>query len=299
MEPDAVRQRAADLDRAWDALLDDPTTTPPPHLDDVRARVLRALSTPIASPDLAAAQERVWQRLLHLPVHQKGTDMSMPTPLTLSPNGHATLPTAPPRKRTQVSTWGTWPQVAAVLLVLALAGGFLLPRSWWQPAAPDPTQVLPAVTTQEATPAATPSPEAAVALPAWAQAWLQAYIDEDPRAFADLYTNDATYEEAIVGGFSVHDRFSIVEIAAGIMARQKDLRITATGFNAGDDWAVLEYTWSYTDAFSGRPVTDVRMVTVFDLNADGLITHSTDYYDSLAIETQLGMTLVEAATPAP
>jgi outer membrane protein assembly factor BamB len=146
------------------------------------------------------------------------------------------------------------------------------------------------------TPSAT---SASVTLPAWAEAWLNAFVVEDPHAFAGLYTNDATYEEATAGGFSVHDRFSIVEVASMIMAGQNDHRFTPTAFFAGDGWAILEYEWSFTDAFTDQPVSGIRTVTVFALNDDGLIERSTDYYDVLAVETQLGMELVEAGTPTP
>lgn len=144
---------------------------------------------------------------------------------------------------------------------------------------------------QEATPAA-------LELPAWVQTWITTQETEDIHGFTDLYTHDATYE--ILGDHvAVHDSLSIREIAGMSAAAVKDFDIMPTAFHAGEDWAALEYTMSYTAMLQGgKPVRDVRVVTVFDLDDAGLITRSTDYFDSMAIETQLGNMLVEG-TPAP
>ena len=159
MERDATRQRARDLDQFWDALLDDPSTTtaPPAHLGDVRARVLRALSAPIASPELAAAQERVWRRLLRSQVRTTGKDEPMPTPLTLSPNGHVSFLTAPPRgwqlgPRQSPRTW-IQPALAVLLIAALLAAYFTVIRR------DEPATFVPAVATpagDDATPGGWP-----------------------------------------------------------------------------------------------------------------------------------------------
>ena len=139
---------------------------------------------------------------------------------------------------------------------------------------------------QQATPAA-------VSLPVWVEAWITALETEDPHGFADLYLNDGTYED-VAAGMSVHDRFSIVEVAAMYMASQDDFTITPIAFHQANDWAVLEYSFSGTDPLD-KPFQDIRAATVFELSPDGRIKRSTDYYDSLDVDTQLGV----VATPVP
>lgn len=144
---------------------------------------------------------------------------------------------------------------------------------------------------QESTPVA-------VELPAWVETWISTQETEDIHGFTDLYTHDATYE--ILGdNIAVHDSLSIREVAGMSVAALKDLDLVPTAFHAGDNWAVLEYTMSFAAMLDGgKQVSDVRVVTVFDLDDEGLITRSTDYFDSMAIQTQLGNMLVEG-TPAP
>lgn len=139
---------------------------------------------------------------------------------------------------------------------------------------------------------------APVDLPAWAQTWISTQETADIHAFPDLYSHDETYE--ILGdNVAVHDSFSIREVAGMSAAALKDLDIVPTAFHGGDDWAVFEYTMSFTAMLAGgKTVRDVRVVTDFDLDDVGLITRSTDYFDSMAIQTQLGMMLVEG-TPVP
>ena len=142
------------------------------------------------------------------------------------------------------------------------------------------------------------TPEATLDLPAWVQTWIATQETEDIHAFTDLYTHDATYE--IIGdNVAVHDSLSIREVAGMSAAAVKDLDLVPTTFHAGEDWAVLEYTMSFSAMLAGgKPVRDVRVVTVFDLDDAGLITRSTDYFNDLAIQTQLGRMLVDS-TPTP
>jgi steroid delta-isomerase-like uncharacterized protein len=146
-------------------------------------------------------------------------------------------------------------------------------------------------TAQPATPAASP-----VAVPALFQAWLNAYIDEDPDAFAALYTPDGIYED-VPSGQAVQGREAIAALAADFMLYQDNYAFAPSAFFQGDDWAVLEVNSSATDAETGQPIFGVRIATVFELD-DGQIRRSSDYYDVAGILAQLGL-LPEEGTPLP
>jgi steroid delta-isomerase-like uncharacterized protein len=154
-----------------------------------------------------------------------------------------------------------------------------------------PASLQMSVTTQPATPAASP-----VAVPALFQAWLNAYIDEDPDAFAALYTSDGIYED-VPSGQAVQGREAIAALAADFMLYQDNYAFAPSAFFQGDDWAVLEVNSSATDAETGQPIFGVRIATVFELD-DGQIRRSSDYYDVAGILAQLGL-LPEEGTPLP
>ena len=142
-----------------------------------------------------------------------------------------------------------------------------------------------------ATPAASP-----VAVPPLFQAWLNAYIVEDPDAFATLYTLDGRYED-VPSGQTAQGREAIAALAAGFFTYQDNYAFAPLAFFQGDGWALLEVNSSATDAETGQRVTGVRIATVFELD-DGRIRRSSDYYDLAGVFEQLGLLEMGEATPA-
>jgi steroid delta-isomerase-like uncharacterized protein len=147
------------------------------------------------------------------------------------------------------------------------------------------------VTAQPATPAASP-----VAVAPLVQAWMNAYSNQDPDAFAALYTPDGIYED-VPSGQTAQGHEAIADLAASYFASQDDFVFEPLAFFQGDDWALLEVNTSATDAESGQRVTGVRIATVFELD-DGLIRRSSDYYDLAGVFEQLGLLEMGEARPA-
>lgn len=152
----------------------------------------------------------------------------------------------------------------------------------------------PAAQAQEATPAAGSD------VPALLQAWLDGVNAGDGNAVAALYAADGTHED-VPAAMVVTGHEQIADLINGTVSQLGDYRMGVVSAQQAGNLAVLEYTTDATDLESGKPL-HLRGVLVFDLDGDGLIRRSADYYDIAAILGQLGMLdmgQLGAATPAP
>jgi steroid delta-isomerase-like uncharacterized protein len=123
------------------------------------------------------------------------------------------------------------------------------------------------------------------------QQWLAAYGAHDAAAMAALYTPDAIYED-------VPNQFMAKgpEIAKFLATAEQgfaDVRLDVRHGFGTDAGAFVEYDYHATNngMIPGPSVGTSfvsRAVTVFELDG-GKIRRSADYYDLVAIMTQLGM----------
>lgn len=154
--------------------------------------------------------------------------------------------------------------------------------------------VGPAVRAQDATPAANSD------VPALLQAWLDGINAGDGAAVAALYATNGTHED-VPSDMVAEGQEQIAGLIDGIVGQLGDYRIAAVSGHQAGDLAVLEYTTDATDLESGNPL-HLRGIIVFELDQDGLIRRSADYYDVATILAQLGMLdmgQMGEATPTP
>jgi steroid delta-isomerase-like uncharacterized protein len=141
-----------------------------------------------------------------------------------------------------------------------------------------------AVFAQEATPAASPS---------IAQAYGNAWSSANAAEVAALYTEDAVRDDVPTSTVS-DGRNAIAKLAQALFASDDAVRLEVTDGFVGQNWAVVEWTFSGKHPATGREVT-FRGASVLELK-DGLISEERDYYDLPEMVAQIG---AASATPAP
>lgn len=141
----------------------------------------------------------------------------------------------------------------------------------------------PGALAQDATPAAPTS-----ILEAYGAAWSSG----DAAQVAALYTGDAVRIDVPTATTS-DGRDAIEALATALFATDSDVRLEVTDGFAGDDWAVVEWTFTGQQQASGREVT-FKGAAVLELQ-NGLIREERDYYDLPDMMAQI----TGAATPAP
>lgn len=137
---------------------------------------------------------------------------------------------------------------------------------------------------QEATPASGQS-----ILEAYGAAWSSG----DAAAVGALYTEDAARDD-VPTGMTTDGRAAIEELAKALFETDDDVRLEVTDGFVGENWAVVEWTFSGVHPATGREVT-FRGASVLELT-DGLIAEERDYYDLPEMMAQID---AAAATPAP
>ena len=137
---------------------------------------------------------------------------------------------------------------------------------------------------QEATPAAGPS-----ILQAYSEAWSSG----DAAEVGALYTEDAVRDD-VPTGMTSDGRAAIEALATALFASDDDVRLEVTDGFEGDNWAVVEWTFSGVHPATGREVT-FRGASVLELT-DGLIAEERNYYDLPEMMAQIE---AASATPAP
>jgi len=135
------------------------------------------------------------------------------------------------------------------------------------------------------------------------QAWVDAYNRRDSAAMAALYTADGVYED-VPNNFVARGEEIPAFLATGEQGLG-DVRLEIrNGFGTAEG-AALEYLFHATNrglipipGTEGKSFTS-RAVTIFELEGDA-IRRSSDYYDLIAILTQIGALppMAPAATPA-
>lgn len=142
----------------------------------------------------------------------------------------------------------------------------------------------PAALAQDATPAASAS---------IMQAYGDAWSSGDAAEVGALYTEDAVRDD-VPTGMSSDGRAAIEQLAEALFASDDDVRLEVTDGFAGENWAVVEWTFSGVHPATGREVT-FRGASVLELT-DGLISEERDYYD---LPEMLAQIEAASATPAP
>jgi steroid delta-isomerase-like uncharacterized protein len=127
---------------------------------------------------------------------------------------------------------------------------------------------------------ASPSAAGASILTEYGEAWSSG----DAAQVAALYTEDAVREDVPTGTTS-RDRAEIEALAAGLFETDSDVRLEVTDGFAGENWAVVEWTFSGARIGTGAEVT-FRGASVLELE-DGLISRETDYYDLPQMQEQV------------
>ena len=141
-----------------------------------------------------------------------------------------------------------------------------------------------AVFAQEATPAASPS---------IAQAYGDAWSSGNAAEVAALSTEDAVRDD-VPSSTGSDGRDALEELAQALFASDDAVRLEVTDGFVGENWAVVEWTFSGKHPATGREVT-FREASVLELK-DGLISEERDYYDLPEMLAQIG---AASATPAP
>lgn len=146
-------------------------------------------------------------------------------------------------------------------------------------------------TTARSAQARQPATPTGAILPAIVQTWVNAYNARDHAAMAALYTEDGTYED-VPNNYTAQG----AEIAPFLATAEQglaDVRIEVTNGFGTSEGAVVEYLFSATNqglipipGTVGQRFTS-RAVTVFILDGE-LIRRSADYYDLMAILSQIG-----------
>lgn len=135
------------------------------------------------------------------------------------------------------------------------------------------------------------------ATPAAGSSILQTYGDAwssgDAAEVGALYTEDAVRDD-VPTGMTSDGRAAIEALATALFATDDDVRLEVTDGFAGDNWAVVEWTFSGVHPATGREVT-FRGASVLELT-DGLISEERNYYDLPEMMAQIE---AASATPAP
>lgn len=133
--------------------------------------------------------------------------------------------------------------------------------------------------------------------PTAGQSILQAYGDAwssgDAAEVGALYTEDSVRDD-VPTGMTSHGRAAIEALATALFATDDDVRLEVTDGFEGDNWAVVEWTFSGLHPATGREVT-FRGASVLELT-DGLISEERNYYDLPEMMAQIE---AASATPAP
>lgn len=137
---------------------------------------------------------------------------------------------------------------------------------------------------QDATPAAGPS-----ILQAYGDAWSSG----DAAEVGALYTENAVRDDVPTGTVS-EGRAAIEKLADALFASDDNVRLEVTDGFVGENWVVVEWTFSGAHPATGREVT-FRGASVLELT-DGLISEERDYYDLPEMMAQIE---AASATPAP
>jgi uncharacterized protein (TIGR02246 family) len=151
-----------------------------------------------------------------------------------------------------------------------------------------------AVTAQEPS----PSP-GSLSFPPVLIAWLDAFGVGDPQAFAALYTEDGLMEDVPNGVVATGHEEIAEAIAATFATVSESEAVPIGGFQAGD-MVAMEYQVNAISADGVTPIS-FRGVVIAQLEGD-LLKRTTEYFDTLTILGQIGMTVVpasEAGTPTP
>jgi steroid delta-isomerase-like uncharacterized protein len=160
---------------------------------------------------------------------------------------------------------------------------------------------IPATRTQVGSSAASPA-----ALPRIVADYGAAWSSGDPERVADLYADDALFEEVVLGGGVTHNTDELRAYAGEVFAELSGFALTPTaGFVAGDraavEWVI---TGSYTGRFGGLPPgmgqpVEFRGATILEL-ADGQIRRASEYWDAATLLSQVGVLAgTEPQTPSP
>lgn len=135
------------------------------------------------------------------------------------------------------------------------------------------------------------------ATPAAGQSILQAYGDAwssgDAAEVGALYTEDAVRDD-VPTGMTSDGRAAIEALATALFATDDDVRLEVTDGFEGENWAVVEWTFSGVQLATGREVT-FRGASVLELTG-GLIAEERNYYDLPEMMAQID---AASATPAP
>ena len=128
---------------------------------------------------------------------------------------------------------------------------------------------------------------------ALAEAWKTRYNAGDADGVTALYTEDAVRDD-VPTGMSSDGRAAIEELAAALFASDDDVRLEVTDGFVGENWAVVEWTFSGVHPATGLEIT-FRGASVLEMT-DGLISEERDYYDLPEMMAQIEGA---SATPAP
>lgn len=142
---------------------------------------------------------------------------------------------------------------------------------------------------QEATPAID-DPVLAALVAEYNAAW----SSDNPSQVSALYTEDAVFEELVLGGVVTANHEELEAFADAAFGAFTDLAITVTdGFMAGDLVAIeWELTGSYTGTFGTLPqgtgqAVAVPGASILELD-NGLIAHQREYWDVAMLLSQVG-----------
>jgi steroid delta-isomerase-like uncharacterized protein len=132
-------------------------------------------------------------------------------------------------------------------------------------------------------------------LPRVAVAFAEAWSCGDPDKLIAIYSEDAIFEEVILGAAPIQGREALAAYAAAVYAAFPDFTATPVrGFASGNE-AVLEWILSgtYEGTFGTLPPgagqhVEVRVATVVELTENGLIAHDREYWDLATLLTQVG-----------
>ncbi len=150
---------------------------------------------------------------------------------------------------------------------------------------------------QDASPTAGALPPAAVA---YAEAWSSG----DPDSVAALYAEDALFEEVVLDGAVTTNRDDLIAYVGAVFAAFPDFASTPSAAHEMGDVLVIEWVLSgtYQGTFgtlppgTGQPV-EVRIASVLEYDADGLIRRDSEYWDVATLLAQVGAMPGAEATP--
>jgi ketosteroid isomerase-like protein len=124
--------------------------------------------------------------------------------------------------------------------------------------------------------------------------FIQALNSHDRDEISGRVSVDFVNEHTSTTGTSLVGRVAYRERLAGFLADFEDLTYTVEDVIAQQDRAAVAYTMSFRLVSAGGAPVTVRGVFRFRVDADGLIAHRVDYWDSGQVQRQL-----DAAPPSP